>query len=135
MICRVWEKHVVDRTGTMPLAEAVARHLGGDWSELIAEQAWPELEELLNGSLRISRDTLQDQLVELAEDAARRRLEAVEEESASDEEIHELALDEVRLDAGDLAALKAHLGEQLLADALSLYGEALASRIAEGVSA
>jgi len=59
------------------------------------------------------------------------QLDAIEQESASDEEIAELALDEVELDAEDLAALDTHLGERLLADALSLYGEALASRITE----
>lgn len=135
MIYRIYEKHVVDRTARMPLAMAVERYLGGDWSELIAEQTWPTLEELLGSDRPMSRAELRRRLAELAGKAVAQRLDAIEEESASDEEIHELALDDVQLEFEDCSAIEAHLGERLLADALSVYGEALASRIAEGASA
>lgn len=131
MICTVYKKHLVHGSTAMPLAEAVEEYFGGDWSELIAEQAWPELEELLAGAPAISRAALRQRLVELAAKTAAQRLDAVEEESASDEEIHELALDDVELDFEDHAALEAHLGERLLADALGVYGEDLARRLAD----
>jgi len=131
VICRLYHKHLVNRTETIPLAEAVEQYLSGDWGVLVEALEWPPLEELLADAPRISRADLRQRLVALAAEDATARLDAIEEESASDEEIAELALDEVELDAEDLAALDTHLGERLLADALSLYGEALASRITE----
>lgn len=131
MIYRLYEKHLVDRTVTKPLPEAVEKYLGGNWEALIEDHGLPPLDELLDQAPRISRTDLRRRLVDLAAQAATQRLDAIEQEWDSDEEIHELALDEVDLEIHDLAALDLHLGNMLLANAFAFYGAALDHRIAE----
>lgn len=129
MICTIYKKHVVHGATSMPLVEAVEQYFGGDWAALVPELAWPPLEELLDGAPSLSRAALRERLITLAALEATARLNAIDEESASDEELYELALDEVELEPQDLAALDAHLGKWLFAQAVNVYGEELARRL------
>lgn len=130
MFYQLFKKHLVSRPIRQPLADAVAEYFDGDWPRLIADLEWPPVEALLDGAPSLTRAAFRQRLVErLAATEVIRQFDAIEEDSASDEELFELALDEVELDAEDLAALDTRLGEPLLAQALEVYGETLASRI------